>query len=239
MNGCKQVTACIFAQRRLSSVAVAPPNTGLPADSAQPDTRDAILAAALEAYSKFGFRGATTRRIAKLAGVNEVTLFRHFGSKDALLGEALRALSSAGQAAPLPAEPRDLVAELTAWSEGQLAHLRAKRSMIRTCMGEIEERPELTEGAAAGPQTAFAELCRYLSRVRDAGMAFIGFDERVAATMLMGALFSDAMGRDMMPEIYPPAEAAARGYADFILRAIGADDTTRFAFADATGAPRG
>jgi AcrR family transcriptional regulator len=206
---------------------------------AQPDTREAILAAALEAYSKYGFRGATTRRIAELAGVNEVTLFRHFGSKDALVGEALRALAPAEHIAPLPTDPHNLMAELTAWSEGQLAHLRDKRSMIRTCMGEIEERPELTECAAAGPQGAFAELCRYLGRVRDAGMSFLDFDERVAAITLMGALFSDAMGREMMPEIYPPADVAAREYTELILRAIGADDTTRSAFADATGAPRG
>ena len=210
----------------------------LPAVAAPPDTREAILAAALEAYSKYGFRGATTRRIAEIAGVNEVTLFRHFGSKDTLVGEALRGLSSE-QVAPLPAEPRDLVVELTAWSEGQLAHLRDKRSMIRTCMGEIEERPELTQCAAAGPQGAFVELTRYLGRVRDAGLSFIEFDERVAAITLMGALFSDAMGREMMPEIYPPAEAAAREYTELILRAIGADDATRSAFADATGAPRG
>lgn len=214
-------------------------DTEIAASGTQPDTREALLAAALEAYSKHGFRGATTRRIAEIAGVNEVTLFRHFGSKDALVGEALRALSPAEQVAPLPAEPRDLVVELTAWSEGQLAHLRDKRSMIRTCMGELEERPELTECAAAGPQGAFIELCAYLRRVRDAGMSFIDFDERVAAITLMGALFSDAMGREMMPEIYPPADIAARAYAELILRAIGADDTTRSAFADATGAPRG
>lgn len=214
-------------------------DTDFPVGAGQPDTREVILAAALEAYSKYGFRGATTRRIAEIAGVNEVTLFRHFGSKEALVGEALRVLSPAGQVAPLPVEPRDLVVELTAWSEGQLAHLRDKRSMIRTCMGEIEERPELTECAAAGPQAAFAELCRYLARVRDSGMSYLDYDERVAAITLMGALFSDAMGREMMPEIYPPAEAAAREYTELILRAIGADDTTRAAFADATGAPRG
>lgn len=205
----------------------------------QPDTRDALLAAALDAYSKYGFRGATTRRIAEIAGVNEVTLFRRFGSKDALLGEALRALSPPEQAAPLPSEPRDLGLELTAWSESQLAHLRDNRSMIRTCMGEIEERPELTRRAAAGPQRAFLELCRYLERVREAGMSHVEFDERVAAMTLMGALLWDAMGREMMPEIYPPAEAAAREYAELILRAIGAGDVTRSAFADATGAPRG
>lgn len=205
----------------------------------QHDTREIILAAALEVYSKHGFRGATTRRIAESAGVNEVTIFRHFGSKEALLGEAVRALPESDLKTRLPADPRDPGAELTAWSESELAHLRDKRSMIRTCMGELEERPELTECAAAAPQAAFAELCEYLVRVRDAGMSFNEFDERVAAITLMGALFSDAMGREMMPEIYPPIHEAARVYADLILRAIGADENTRSAFADATGAPRG
>lgn len=211
----------------------------IPLGGPQSATREAILSAALEAYSKHGFRGATTRRIAEAAGVNEVTIFRHFGSKEALLGEALRALPAAEQIAPLPADPREPAAELAEWSARQLDHLHDKRSMIRTCMGEMEERPELTECAAAGPQSAFVQLCQYLRRVRQAGMSFPEFDERVAAITLMGALFSDAMGREMMPEIYPPAGTAARQYAELVLRAIGADDDTRSAFADATGAPRG
>lgn len=207
--------------------------------SPQPDTRESILVAALDAYSKYGFRGATTRRIAETAGVNEVTIFRHFGSKEALMGEALRELPGADHKTRLPMEPRDPGAELMAWSADELAHLRAKRSMIRTCMGEMEERPELTACAAAAPEAAFGELCEYLVRLRGAGMACNEFDERVAAITLMGVLFADAMGREMMPDVYPPSETAARAYADLILRAIGADDDTRAAFSDATGAPRG
>lgn len=195
------------------------------------------MAAALDAYSKYGFRGATTRRIAEAAGVNEVTIFRHFGSKELLLGEALRALTGTDPRGQLPADPRDPEGELTAWSEGQLAHLRDKRSMIRTCMGEIEERPELSECAAGAPRSAFSELCRYLVRLRDARMSVDDFDERVAAITLMGALFSDAMGREMMPEIYPPVADAARQYAELVLRSIGADESSRAVFADATGAP--
>ena len=206
---------------------------------AQSETREIILAAALDAYAKYGFRGATTRRIAETAGVNEVTIFRHFGSKELLLGEALRAMPASSEQAQLPSEPRNPTSELATWSEDQLTHLRHKRSLIRTCMGELEERPEVTECAAGAPRGAFTELCRYFVRVRESGMSFNEFDERVAAITLMGALFSDAMGREMMPEIYPPLDAAAREYAELVLRAIGADENTRSAFADATGAPRG
>lgn len=203
------------------------------------DTRETIIAAAREAYSRYGFRGATTRRIAEAAGVNEVTIFRHFGSKQALLGDALRAPPSGESSPGLPKIPRDPTAELVTWSESQLAHLRDRRSMIRTCMGEIEERPELAGWAAGPPRAAFTELCDYLLRVRDAGMSLDDFDERAAASTLLGAMLSDAMGREMMPEIYPPLKEAPRQYAELILRAIGADETSRSAFSDATGAPRG
>ena len=49
------------------------------------DTRETILHAAARVFSQHGFRGSTTRRIADAASVNEVTIFRYFGSKAALL----------------------------------------------------------------------------------------------------------------------------------------------------------
>ena len=52
-------------------------------------SRERILEAAARVYAMHGFRGATTRLIANEAGVNEVTLFRSFGSKGALLEAVL------------------------------------------------------------------------------------------------------------------------------------------------------
>lgn len=205
----------------------------------QHDTRESILAAALEAYSKYGFRGATTRRIAEAAGVNEVTIFRHFGSKETLLGEALRALPAGELHVRLPAAPRDPAAELAAWSEDQLARLRDKRSMILTSMGEIDERPALSEGTAGSLRAAYTELREYLIRVRKAGMSCGDFDDHAAARTLFSALFSDAIGRDMLPEAYPPAQTAAHHYTMMILLMIGLDANRLSAQSDATGAPRG
>jgi AcrR family transcriptional regulator len=48
-------------------------------------TRAKILAAAREIFEANGTRGTTTREVAIRAGVNEATLFRHFGSKAALI----------------------------------------------------------------------------------------------------------------------------------------------------------
>jgi len=53
------------------------------------NARDKILVAARRVFASKGFKGAATRDIAKEAGAAEVTLFRQFGSKEALLLEVL------------------------------------------------------------------------------------------------------------------------------------------------------
>ncbi len=49
--------------------------------------REAILRAVVPIFSQHGFRGATTRMLAKAAGVSEALLYRHFPSKEALYEE--------------------------------------------------------------------------------------------------------------------------------------------------------
>ena len=52
------------------------------------DTEDKILDATIKLLDKDGWKGATTKRIASEAGVNEITLFRKFHSKEQLLKAA-------------------------------------------------------------------------------------------------------------------------------------------------------
>jgi AcrR family transcriptional regulator len=183
--------------------------------------RSEILSAAARVYAQHGFRGSTTKRIAQEAGVNEVTIFRHFGSKDRLLEEAISKFAGGPRVVHLPQQPIDPERELNEWAASLLAHLRAMRSMIRTCMGELEERPEMTSCASSAPSAAFAELRNYLQNLAVHGFTRSEYDASAAAAMLIGAVFSDAMGRDMMPQVYPPATNAAALYTSLLLRAVG------------------
>lgn len=54
------------------------------------NTKQNLLEAALKLVSEKGYLGATTREIAQEAGVTELTLFRHFGSKEQLFEELLK-----------------------------------------------------------------------------------------------------------------------------------------------------
>src|SRR5215218_2672617 len=115
-------------------------------------TRTRILEAAARVYAEHGFRGATTRRIAHAAGVNEVTLFRTFGSKAALIDEAIRWRSApaGAETQALPEAPVYPERELTAWATGHLAELRRSRALIRQAMSEFEERPSSAPCVAQG-----------------------------------------------------------------------------------------
>ena len=180
-----------------------------------------ILAAAQRVYAEHGFRGATTRRIAELAGVNEVTLFRIFGSKDALLDEAVRPNATRREVSVLTDHPVDPEAEVTTWVGAQLEFLRERRSLIRKTMSEVEERPHLIACVREGPQCAHRALAQYLAALVEHGWVAAIPDPRAAIAMLMGAIFGDAMGREMIPENFPPISTAPAAYARLFLRAIG------------------
>lgn len=190
------------------------------------ESRCRILSAAARVYAEFGFRGATTRRIATAAGVNEVTLFRTFGSKEALIAEALRhhATTESRSLLVLPEHPVDPEAELLEWAEAELADLRAHRTLIRKTMSELEERPDLAPSVTTGWAACDMALHGYLRRVQAAGFidsATSEDDVFAAGAMLMAALFADAMGRDMLPAVYPqPAERAPAVYVRLFLRAV-------------------
>jgi hypothetical protein len=95
-------------------------------------------------------------------------------------------------------------------------------------MSEIEERPEMCEFASDVPRRASNDLCLYLTALKRQGLASEEFEPKSAAAMLMGAIFGDAMGREMMPDVYPqPKEKAAKMYSKLLLRALGVENGTR------------
>lgn len=56
----------------------------------KPDAQERILDAAVQLFARQGFSGTSTRKIARLADVNEASLFRHFPNKEELFWAALQ-----------------------------------------------------------------------------------------------------------------------------------------------------
>lgn len=69
------------------------------------NTRERILGAAVDLFSRVGYNGASTRTIARLAEVNEVTIYRYFPRKRDLFLAALESeLSRINAQTDLPAQ---------------------------------------------------------------------------------------------------------------------------------------
>jgi AcrR family transcriptional regulator len=185
-------------------------------------SRERILEAAARVYSKHGFRGATTRLIAAEAGVNEVTLFRTFGSKGALLEAVLEENDTDADAISLPDPPVDPERELTRWVDTHLERIRHMRPMLIHAISEYEERPEVAGFACRGRVDVHQQITEYVARLHELGLADRDADVEAAVTMLISAGVSDAMGRPMAPDTFLPADEAARRYVRCFLRAIGA-----------------
>ncbi|MGQ0712113.1 MAG: TetR/AcrR family transcriptional regulator [Gemmatimonadaceae bacterium] len=187
--------------------------------------RERLLDAAARVYAETGYRGATTRRIAQEAGVNEITLFRHFGSKTTLIIEAVRQANLRHDCPTVPATPGDPVTELRTWVREELTHLTKLRSIIRTSLGEVEERPEIVPLIGEKPREVILALAGYLRQLQQDGRAASDFDARTAARVVFGSLFADAMGRDVMPELYDDSlDESAAHYATVFLGMIGVAD---------------
>lgn len=112
------------------------------------DTESAILNAAMMLFAEKGFSATTTRQIAQSAGVNEVTLFRHFRSKQELFLRILEEIQrlyppllEANQTAQK--EPEEILMDfcrLTLRRCGQAPHL--VRLMLYAMLDEVHELRE-------------------------------------------------------------------------------------------------
>jgi AcrR family transcriptional regulator len=186
------------------------------------EIRDRILEAAKNVYAKHGFRGATTRLIAIEADVNEVTIFRTFGSKAALFDALMHSHVAQSPLPVLPDEPANPEVEIVRWCTGVLTHLREHSSLLRKSIGELEDRPDAAVSMCEGPNCAGMLLTDYVLRLQSLGVARADADIPTAVSMLMSALFGDALMRDIIPNAFPQSgEDAAARYVGTFLRALG------------------
>ena len=186
------------------------------------EIKQRILTAAARVYSQHGFRGATTRLIATEAGVNEVTLFRTFGSKAELLQAMLQSQVSAHAAPILSDDISNPQETLSEWCASLIEYVREHAHMIRKTIAEAEERPDAACAACEGPSTAGVSLTLYVERLVESGAAEQNVDIHTAVSMFMSAIFGDALYREVMPRSFPqPLQDAASKYVATFLRAVG------------------
>ncbi|GAA0635211.1 TetR family transcriptional regulator [Kutzneria viridogrisea] len=206
------------------------------------DTRDRLIAGALETVRELGVTGVSARTVATRAGVNQALVFYHFDSVDNLLAQACLAESTArvavyrerfattGSLRELLAVGRDLHArEQQGGNVVVLAHMlaashandtlrAATAQALRMWTAEIE--PVLARVLAAGP---LKDLFDPAALAHAVAASFIGLElygdvDPAAGALAMGEL--DRLGAlaEALDGLGPVARKAARAKLGKVLR---------------------
>ncbi|MGI0495321.1 TetR/AcrR family transcriptional regulator [Alkalinema pantanalense CENA528] len=155
--------------------------------SAEAETRDRILKAALKLFARRGFDGTTTRDLAEAAGVAEGTLFRHFSHKKAILVE----VATQGWIELLT----DLLTELSEMASykavaqvmrKRMLHLQENTDLLRVCFMEVQFHEDLRDriqGEVIEKMTDVAEA--FFQTAMDQGI-YRKMDARLVARVFLG-----------------------------------------------------
>jgi AcrR family transcriptional regulator len=164
----------------------------------RPPARQLLISAAARVFARDGLEGATTRAISREAGLNEVTLFRNFGTKEHLI-EAVVGSAFGGPRRAAAAAPRaglGLRADLVAFARRYESLLEENLPLVRTMIGEIHRHAVCQHQALKGifwPMRA--ALVERLRRARGTGEVKAGLNPAVAADLFSGTIFSGVIRR--------------------------------------------
>jgi AcrR family transcriptional regulator len=161
-------------------------------------THHKLVQAAIETINDFGIDGATSKRIAERAGVAELTLFRLFGNKAALIEAALQGESSVLQKSATEYTGQlddDLLRLVTAYTE----MAKQQGRMLVTIYAEALRRPELQE-LLVTQANSFKHVVDLIKRYQKAGQLRKA-SPTTATLTLLGPIILAGLLKNANPEL--------------------------------------
>lgn len=192
--------------------------------------RESIVDAALQTFSRHGFRGATTRRLADAAGVTEVTLFRYFPSKEDLYRAVLDkhsilpVLRAELEKPPPPGGAHDALGEM---GRRFLGILKQRHSLIRLMLSEAVVNPSAAQMMfREGPGRFYEGAARLLRQYCERGeMRQVDFD--LAARAFLGVFFTFILSQEILQQqdlSSDELDRAADTFVDILWRGLRSED---------------
>ena len=160
----------------------------------RPSSRARLIKAALELFTSQGVTETTTRQIAELAQVNEVTLFRQFGNKQGLLLAVLEdsaVFTHLGESLTEQLkQTKNLAEALKQYANDRIQALENIPGLLRSVVGEagrytIENRRALGRGVTI----ANRDVAKYLTAVIEREQLYPCLPPEKLASLLNGMLF--------------------------------------------------
>lgn len=186
---------------------------------------DRILDAAAELVAERGYSAMTTRALAERAGVNEVTIFRLFGSKRGVLHGLGERIMSEGAAAARPAPPagEDLRGAVTDLAMRELHGAETFGPLSMRLAFDAASVPEIAEMMGEGPSANSAAIAAFFAEQQKAGHVRADLDPVVIADAFFALTSTYVMSRMLLGghgTAQVPHEQAVRQMVDVLLTGI-------------------
>ena len=165
-------------------------------------TEKKLLNATLRLISEKGYIGATTREIAREAGVTELTLFRHFGTKEKLFEQLLNTYTFLPRLKELIPELDDLNPQdaLRLIATRFLLSLKERKSMVKIMYSEVTSYPDKVKNLYNKfIDDLRATLATYFKGLRKKGL-LRRVSPEMAAQLFLGILFSYFRSEEIIRE---------------------------------------
>ncbi len=163
-------------------------------------TEERLLEATFCLISEKGYLGATTREIARFAGVTELTLFRHFGSKEKLFEKVLQRYTFLPKLRELLPKLEKLPYEKALRILGLrfLITLKERKSLIRIMLSEINIYPDKIRSVYAEfTDELIQTLAGYIKSLQKRGI-LRKMSAQMAARAFLGLIFSYFLSQEIM-----------------------------------------
>jgi AcrR family transcriptional regulator len=187
------------------------------------DTRVRIMAAARELYATKGSRGTTTREVADRAGVNEATLFRHFGTKQQLISAMLDHYAGVTNFPEIIERVQHLPtieAQLHALGMAAVEAIRRKHDLIKISMAEELTNPEGHSCAWRAPTAARHRMTQFFAEKIASGD--LRGEPEWLARVFMSLFFSLVLARGIWEDEAQTPERAVSTMVGIFLHGAGA-----------------
>ena len=169
---------------------------------ARKDTEQKIEDAAISLFSEKGYKGTSTRRIAKEAGVSELTIYRCYNTKEELFRQALIKRAPGEWLKDMGPAPNGVLEEqLILLFERLYETLMDRQDLIRIFYREGAEYPDIVAVAKQVPSKIWGPIADYIQRAKPglSAQAAVELAIQTFGTYLGMILLSTSFGPSFLP----------------------------------------
>ena len=187
-------------------------------------TQEKLFTAALALFAEHGYKATTTKAIAEKAGINEVTIFRKFGSKENLFMEMVKAEAEDKlKIVSHEFEPTgDLIEDLTQVGMWMYQNMHQNSALLKILVMEVNSQPEIFKILGRIPFLAIDRLSKFFEESKKKGLVREDVDTDLAALIFFSFMFRSLVAKAFIGEdvFIEMSEDTIRGLAQLTVNGI-------------------